>query len=43
VKEECRPKMISLELWHCETGELVSGEIGYIVGQCYTCTVLFPL
>jgi hypothetical protein len=42
-------RVVSLELWsqstsadeHSVPAELVSGEIGYIVGSCYTCLSLF--
>lgn len=34
-------KMISIELWDSSSAKMVSGEIGYIVGSCYTCLSLF--
>ena len=34
-------QMISLELWDSASGQLVSAEVGFIVGSCYTCLSLF--
>eukprot|EP00300_Choanocystis_sp_HF-7_P004298 c13303_g1_i1.p1 GENE.c13303_g1_i1~~c13303_g1_i1.p1 ORF type:complete len:324 (-),score=63.71 c13303_g1_i1:295-1266(-) len=34
-------RVISAELWDNQTGELVSGEIGVVVGSCYVCLSLF--
>ena len=37
------PRMVSIELRCKETGEIASAELGYIVGQCYTCISLFEV
>ena len=34
-------RMISMELWDGPTGQLVSAEVGYIVGAAYCCLSLF--
>ena len=35
------PQVISIELWHGES--LVSGEVGVLLGRCYSCVSLFSL
>ena len=35
------PRVISVELWDTRLDELVSAEIGVIVGRCYVCLSLF--
>eukprot|EP00040_Diaphanoeca_grandis_P018248 m.95853 g.95853 ORF g.95853 m.95853 type:complete len:369 (-) comp26849_c1_seq1:38-1144(-) len=34
-------QVVSLELWDSDSGDLVSGEIGFLVGACYCCLSLF--
>ena len=34
-------RMVSMELWDGATGQLVSAEVGYIVGSAYCCLSLF--
>ena len=36
-----QPRVLSIELWDEQSGELVSAEVGCLVGCCYTCLSLF--
>jgi len=38
---EGRPRLICIELVDIATGDVASGEVGVITGQCYTCLSLF--